>query len=622
MESQHNITGKIGVCTDRLRRGACFVVGLFAAASAFAQTDLDRVGRFHAPAAEHCIQAEMMAIADPHERFLEAFECGDELFATQFNALDGVGARVGDGQRFTRVPRADKTGPGEWANHVPERQTGPNAEACTTCHNLPFEDGAGLAGLNNIRDPMHTNEPGKFINRNTPHVFAPGAVQLLAEEMTTALQTKVDNARAQACGAGGGVSCSVTHVHTWSGGYQVDVSVTNNGATAVDGWSVQLDFESPANISDYWNAVIEGGDTKRVTASNETYNANLGPGESAGFSVQGTRNGGFVAPSCPAKDNGGQPVTVDLIAKGVDFGSVSVPCSGEIDTSGLDGVDSDLVVKPFDWKGTFATVRNFNRDASHQEMGMQPVETTGDGIDGDGDGVVDELGIGDQSALSIYLAAQPRPITQLELNELGLVELTDEEIASIENGETVFEDIGCASCHRPKMVVEDPIFSEPSQHPDYRDAVFPAGQDPLAREVNPADPIAYNLTTDPPSNVVEVNGEEINIGVLEADDRGRAIVRLYGDLKRHDMGPELAENIDAAGVGKSVWITKELWGVGSTQPYLHDGRATTLTEAILAHGGEARQSREAAEALSQSDHEDLIRFLNNLVLFKVEEEEE
>ncbi len=47
-------------------------------------------------------------------RSTEAFELGDELFGTQFNALDGSGANVGRGQRFTRVPRADLKGPTEW----------------------------------------------------------------------------------------------------------------------------------------------------------------------------------------------------------------------------------------------------------------------------------------------------------------------------------------------------------------------------------------------------------------------------------------------------------------------------------------------------------------------------
>jgi cytochrome c peroxidase len=507
------------------RKSITALATLTLAAGAQAQVDLDRVAQFHDPAAQFCVQEEMMSITDPQARFLEAFECGDELFATTFNALDGIGAKVGDGSRFARVPRADLTGAGEWADHFPKRATGPNAEACTTCHNLPFEDGAGLVALNAVRDPLHTGNPGKFITRNTPHVFALGGVQLLAEEMTTELQAIRASAIDQAAGRGNG-----------------------NG-----------------------------------------------------------RRG---------------RVTLPLVAKGISFGSITARPNGSVDTSAVTGVDSDLVVKPFQWKGSVATLRQFSRDAFHNELGMQTTEIVGDDIDGDGDGVTNELDVGDQSAMAIYIAAQPRPVTQLELHNWGVVTLTQPDIASINRGEQVFERIGCADCHTPSLTVNNPVFTEPSQHPSYRDSTFPAGQDPIARSVDPADPIGYNLTIDPPSNIIEVNGNSVNIGVFEADAQGRALVRLYSDLKRHDMGPGLAESIDEVGTGASVWKTQALWGVGSTGPYLHDGRATTLTEAILFHGGAAEQSRVNAENLRQRDHADLIRFLNNLVLYKIEEEHE
>jgi CxxC motif-containing protein (DUF1111 family) len=62
-------------------------------------------------------------------------------------------------------------------------------------------------------------------------------------------------------------------------------------------------------------------------------------------------------------------------------------------------------------------------------------------------------------------------------------------------------------------------------------------------------------------------------------------------------------------------LTENLWGVGSTAPYLHDGRATTLTEAILVHRGEAKESRDLFKTLNRSDQSDLISFLDNLVLY-------
>jgi CxxC motif-containing protein (DUF1111 family) len=336
----------------------------------------------------------------------------------------------------------------------------------------------------------------------------------------------------------------------------------------------------------------------------------------------------------------GEPTSEPLSAKGVLFGSITVipleegsgeddgdtePCSADVDTSEVKGVDADLVVRPLQWKGMRASVRDFNRDASHNEIGMQPVELVGDDVDGDFDGVVNEMTIGDQTVLAVYLAAQPRPTTQTELASLGLIDqLTSEEIQSIGRGDEAFQSIGCAVCHIPNLKIDNPVFSEPSQNPSYRDDVFPGGQDPVSRGVDPAYPITFDLTRDQPDNQIKDNEGNIvfRLGALERDGQGRGVVSLFGDLKRHDMGPTLAEPIDEVGTGASVFLTENLWGVGSTAPYLHDGRATTLTEAILEHGGEAASSRTAFLALSSEAQQDLLAFLNNMVLFKIEEEEE
>ena len=109
------------------------------------------------------------------------------------------------------------------------------------------------------------------------------------------------------------------------------------------------------------------------------------------------------------------------------------------------------------------------------------------------------------------------------------------------------------------------------------------------------------------------------------------------------MGPRLAEPVneiagdDVTPIPPSprnrhtpdTFLTENLWGVGSTAPYLHDGRATTLAEAIIEHAAsnsdtasEARGARAAYLARSLSDKQALIAFLENLVLFKLEEEEE
>lgn len=485
--------------------------------------DLTLVEQLHEASGEHLEQSELLALVQQSKgaaAFDLAFEHGDELFETTFNALDGVGANVGDGQRFTRVPRADQGGLGEWAAHVPERHTGPNAAACNSCHNVPFDDGAGGVQSNVIRDPYHTGDSHRMLHRNTPHLFGTGGVQRLAEEMTVDLLAIRTALHAQ---------------------------VQQSGVTA----------------------------------------------------------------------------TAPLVSKGVSFGVLRAWRSWwgshvYFDFSQVEGIDNDLVVRPFQWKGSVAFLRDFNRGAAHNELGMQAVELVGYSNDGDRDRVVDELSVGDMTALTIYLAAQPRPVTRRELASLGLIPaLTPAEIASIQSGETAFASVGCAECHRPILVLADPIFREPAAHAKFRDALFPGQMNPVAEGVTPAFPVQFDLTQDQPDNVIVVGGQTVRLGSFVRTGTAAAVA-LYGDLKRHRMGNQLAENIDETGRGASTFLTENLWGVGSTAPYLHDGRATTLTEAILAHGGEAAAARQAFVALPLATKQAVIAFLEDLVLFKTE----
>jgi CxxC motif-containing protein (DUF1111 family) len=88
----------------------------------------------------------------------------------------------------------------------------------------------------------------------------------------------------------------------------------------------------------------------------------------------------------------------------------------------------------------------------------------------------------------------------------------------------------------------------------------------------------------------------------------------YTDLLVHDLGAGLAEpkQISIA-VGASEFRTPPLWGVAFTgPPYLHDGRASSIAEAILAHGGEAEASRDAYTRLSSEEKEALIAYVRSL----------
>lgn len=98
-------------------------------------------------------------------------------------------------------------------------------------------------------------------------------------------------------------------------------------------------------------------------------------------------------------------------------------------------------------------------------------------------------------------------------------------------------------------------------------------------------------------------------------------VNAYTDLLLHDMGPALADGISqglpqpstiSGGNTTDEWRTQPLWGVRLHAPYLHDGRADTLEQAILAHGGEGQASRDAFAALTQTEQDNIIAFLEIL----------
>ena len=95
-------------------------------------------------------------------------------------------------------------------------------------------------------------------------------------------------------------------------------------------------------------------------------------------------------------------------------------------------------------------------------------------------------------------------------------------------------------------------------------------------------------------------------------------IEPYTDLLLHDMGEGLADGRDDFEANGREWRTPALWGIGLVQTvlpysgYLHDGRARTLAEAILWHGGEAEASKLAFERMPADERDAMIRFLRSL----------
>ena len=137
-------------------------------------------------------------------------------------------------------------------------------------------------------------------------------------------------------------------------------------------------------------------------------------------------------------------------------------------------------------------------------------------------------------------------------------DLDDPEVLE---GKRVFYEAGCAGCHRPKFVT-DRLADQPEQ--------------------------SFQL------------------------------IWPYTDLLLHDMGAGLADDRPEVRASGSEWRTAPLWGIGLTETvtgqasFLHDGRARTLMEAVLWHGGEAEAARDRVAQLPKAERDALIRFLESL----------
>jgi hypothetical protein len=278
----------------------------------------------------------------------------------------------------------------------------------------------------------------------------------------------------------------------------------------------------------------------------------------------------------------GETVVVELRSKGVSFGSISIRPDGMPDYRKLQGIDIDLVIKPFGWKGNVARLRRFVEDAARIHFGIQShvltikhekapdVARLGDGpvwYDPDHDNHVHELEEGVLTAAAVYLATLEAPVI-LPPRDPGLLDRWA-------NGSRLFDAVGCAACHTRELPLQNRVWKETS----------------------------------------DTTAGEVRVLLFEDGDQphGSPQVKLFSDLKRHDMGPSLADPHDGEEkLPRGVFLTRPLWGLAETAPYLHDGRAATLEDAVLAHGGEGRPARDAYAALGKGERADLQIFLLSL----------
>lgn len=216
-------------------------------------------------------------------------------------------------------------------------------------------------------------------------------------------------------------------------------------------------------------------------------------------------------------------------------------------------VEEKMTLGRFGWKAANPSILQQSAAAYNEDIGITtfvfPNEISKDQLQYDG--FDDEYEVSDSllHAVAFYIRTLAVPARRKADNEVVL------------RGKQLFAEARCSACHTPKMKTKvDVAFPEISNQ-----TIFP-----------------------------------------------------FTDLLVHDMGEDLADNRPDFDADGREWRTAPLWGIGLTnvvnghQNFLHDGRARTLLEAIMWHGGEANSSRESVRTMSASDRTALIKFLESL----------
>ena len=216
-------------------------------------------------------------------------------------------------------------------------------------------------------------------------------------------------------------------------------------------------------------------------------------------------------------------------------------------------VEGKKTLGRFGWKAANPSILQQTAGAYNEDMGITSFVFPNESSHSQSqyDGLGDEYEISDSllHAVEFYIRTLAVPARRNADN------------ATVLHGKKLFADAKCATCHTPRMRTKV-------------DVAFP-----------------------------EISNQ---------------IIFPYTDLLVHDMGVDLADNRPDFDANGHEWRTSPLWGIGLTrvvnghQNFLHDGRARTLMEAIMWHGGEADQSKEFVRTLSRTDRDALIKFLESL----------
>ena len=269
----------------------------------------------------------------------------------------------------------------------------------------------------------------------------------------------------------------------------------------------------------------------------------------------------------------------------------------------------------FGWKAQTASLADFTMTACAVELGLEVPDHSQGGLPQNPDylpGGLD-LSASECDDLTAFIRDLPRP-TRLNA-----------DLPEVAAGSEVFERIGCATCHAAKLGEVSGLYSDLLLHdlgPKLGDVgqyeVFAPGTSEEEGEdepapIEPAGPIADREGN---VEVIEVaTSETITIDANLAD-----IAIVDGSVpfpqpifnNQFGMGGTGAPRPKLGAAGRQEWKTPPLWGLRDSGPYLHDGRADTIDEAIALHGGESSRIALNYFSLTPAERRQMLSFLRSL----------
>ncbi len=236
----------------------------------------------------------------------------------------------------------------------------------------------------------------------------------------------------------------------------------------------------------------------------------------------------------------------------------------------------------FGWKAQKASLYDFTMTACAVELGLHVPDhpQAGSPQRPNYQPAGFDLDQAECDALVKYLRELPVPVSLTTDNS----DLRD----ALKSGEQLFAKVGCAACHTPQLGEVAGIYSDLLLHdmgPDSGDSgnygVF----------------IPDSTASDSEDPIPELTAVQFQPGRFPVSN-SQTLQTIPDDLK---------------GAASQEWRTPPLWGVRDSAPYLHDGRAKTLEQAIAMHGGEGQQAAIAFYRLSKADQLRVLSFLRTLV---------